>query len=102
MEGAHSQLRAWFTDRLRGDNADRCANLDQLAGCHIAPVTLGAHAAMVLAGQRRTHQHTALAHQAEVLQRLRIGCLLGDTVQVAQDGIDALCRFVADELARLR
>jgi hypothetical protein len=32
VEGAHGQLRAWLTDRLRSDDAHRLADVDQ--ACH--------------------------------------------------------------------
>ncbi len=38
VERPHRQLRAGFADRLRGDDADRFAELDELAGGQIAPV----------------------------------------------------------------
>jgi hypothetical protein len=33
VEGAQRKLRAWLTDRLRRDDADRLTELDELAGC---------------------------------------------------------------------
>ena len=38
VERAHRQLRAGLADRLRGDDADRQAQLDQLAGRQVAAV----------------------------------------------------------------
>jgi hypothetical protein len=45
MERPHRQLRARLADGLRGDDADRLAELDHLAGGKVAAVALGADAA---------------------------------------------------------
>jgi hypothetical protein len=42
VEGAHRQLRARLADRLRGDHADRLADVDQAAAAQVAAVALGA------------------------------------------------------------
>src|SRR3989442_13157253 len=48
-EGAHRQLRARLTDRLRGEDARRLAELDQLAGREVAAVAHAADACARLA-----------------------------------------------------
>ena len=53
VEGAHRQLGAGLTDRLGGDDADRLADVDQLAGGQRAAVAGGAGADLGLAGQDR-------------------------------------------------
>ena len=53
VERAHRQLRAGLADRLRRDDADRQAELDQLAGRQVAAVALRAAAAAAGAGQHR-------------------------------------------------
>ena len=53
VERAHRQLRARLADRLRGDDADRLAELDQPAGGEVAAVAALAHAAAGRAGQHR-------------------------------------------------
>ena len=50
---AHRELRAGPAIRLGGDDADREAELDELAGREVAPVALGADAASRGAGQHR-------------------------------------------------
>ena len=55
VEGAHRELRARLADRLRGDHADRLADVDQRAAAEVAAVALGAHALARVAGQRRAH-----------------------------------------------
>ena len=55
VERAHRQLRAGLADRLRGDDADRVADLRRLAGGHRAAVARLAHAARGLALQHRAH-----------------------------------------------
>ena len=44
VEGPHRQLRARLTDRLGGDDADRLADVDELARRERAAVALGARA----------------------------------------------------------
>ena len=68
MERAHRQLRAGLADRLRGDDADRRSELDQLAGRQVAAVALRAHAAARRARQHRAHLHLL---DARILNRGR-------------------------------
>ena len=68
VERAHRQLRAGLADRLRGDDADRLAELDQLAGGEVAAVALRADAAARRAGQHRADLHLL---DAGVLDRRR-------------------------------
>ena len=51
VERPHCQLRARLADRLRGDDADRGADLDLLAGREVASVALRAHAVLGVAGE---------------------------------------------------
>ena len=51
VEGTHGQLRAGLADGLGGDDADRLAGADGLAGGQVHAVALGAHAAVGAAGQ---------------------------------------------------
>src|SRR5258706_3859904 len=44
VERAHRQLGARFADRLRGNDTDRLAGIDQRAAAQIAAITLGAQA----------------------------------------------------------
>ena len=53
VEGAHRQLGAGLADRLGGDDADRLADVDELAGGQRAAVAPGAGADLGLAGQDR-------------------------------------------------
>src|SRR5579859_2004528 len=53
MEGTHGQLGAWFTNRLRGDDADRVANLDHAPRAHVPAVTVLANAMARFAGEWR-------------------------------------------------
>ena len=52
VEGPHRQLRARLADRLRRDDADRLADLDQVAGGQVAAVAHAAHAVACGAGER--------------------------------------------------
>ena len=51
VEGTHRQLRAGLTDGLRGDDADRLTDVDQLAGGQRAAVALRAGAGLGVTGQ---------------------------------------------------
>ena len=55
VECSHRQLRSGLADRLRGNNADRFAQLHELAGGQIASVAHRANAAAAFAGQDRTN-----------------------------------------------
>ena len=57
VERPHGQLRARLADRLRGDDADRVADLGGLAGGHRAAVAGLAHAGDGLALEHRAHRH---------------------------------------------
>ena len=46
VERPHRELRARLADRLARDDADRLADVDLVAAREIAPVALGAHAAL--------------------------------------------------------
>ena len=52
VEGAHGELRAWLADRLGGDDADRHAFLDEVAGGQVHAVAEPADAEGRLAGHR--------------------------------------------------
>ena len=53
VEGTHRQLRAGLTDRLGRDDADRLADVDELAGRQRAAVALRAGAGLGVTGQHR-------------------------------------------------
>ena len=57
VERTHRELRAGLADRLRGDDADRFADLDHLAGGQVAAVAAAADAAPRLAGEHRADLH---------------------------------------------
>ncbi len=52
VEGAHGQLRARFTNRLRRDHADRFADVDEPSTTQVAAVAVAAHAVARLAADR--------------------------------------------------
>src|SRR5699024_7681625 len=52
VERTHRELRAGLADRLRGDDADRLAVVDELAGRHRPSVAARAHAGARRAGER--------------------------------------------------
>src|SRR5690606_15364446 len=55
VEGTHRELRSGLTDRLGGDDADRLADVDELAGRERTTVAGGADADRRLAGEHRAH-----------------------------------------------
>ncbi len=57
MEGAHGQLCARLTDRLRGNDTDGLANLHHAAGSQVAPIALDANAIATLASQDAPNMH---------------------------------------------
>src|SRR5690606_25531537 len=69
VEGAHRELRARLADRLRGDDADRLAEIDAMTARQIAPVALSTDAIARLTGDRRTHLHLIDAFLLEQLHQ---------------------------------
>src|SRR6185312_1749260 len=67
VERAHRQLRARLADRLRGDDAHRLADVDEVATAEVAPVALGAEAIASLAGERRAHLDLVDAEALDVV-----------------------------------
>ena len=98
MEGSHRELRARLADRLGGDDADRLADLHQLAAGQIAAVAAAADAAAGLAGEHRTDLDL---FDARFLNR--VGQLLGDLVVLGDELfageriVDILLRHAADD-----
>src|SRR6185436_1083961 len=54
VEGTHRELRAGLADRFRGDDADRFADLDELAAREVAAVAAAADSATRLAREHGT------------------------------------------------
>ena len=57
VERTHRELGSRLTDRLRGDDTDRLAEIGDLAGREHAAVAARAHTGHRLAGEHRTHTH---------------------------------------------
>src|SRR5690606_3163641 len=55
MEGAHGQLRTGLADRLRGDDTDRFAVIDEVAATEVTTVALGADTEAAVAAHGRAH-----------------------------------------------
>lgn len=70
MEGTHGQLGTGLTDRLRGDDTDGLADVDELAGRHRAAVAGGADTGAGGAGEHGAHLHL---RDAGLEQRLDLG-----------------------------
>ena len=73
VERPHRQLRAGFTDRLRGDDADSFAVVDQRTARKVTTIAHGANALFGFAGQRRTDAHRGNARSLD-----RVGLALVD------------------------
>ena len=87
VEGTHGELRAGFADGLCRDDADRLADVDEVAAGKVAPVAQRADAALGLAGQRGADHHGV---DALVVQRLGDGFVdqsVFGVEQVARCGI---------------
>ena len=80
VEGAHRELRAGFADRLRGDDADRVADLRDAVGRGIDAVGLRVDAVFAGRGERRHDLH---ALDADVVDLG--GSFLGDEVAGADE-----------------
>jgi hypothetical protein len=61
------ELRAGLADRLRGDDADRFADVDEMPARKIAPVARGADAEARFARDRRAHHDRLHAGRLELL-----------------------------------
>ena len=57
MEGTHGELRTWFTDGLRRDDADGHSLLNRLTGGEVHAVAATADAACGLARERTANMH---------------------------------------------
>ena len=88
VERPHRQLRARLADRLRGDDADRIADLAHLAGGEEHAVAGLAHAGLGAALEHRPHRDGALLPELglELLEE-RIG---HDRAEVGQLGLPGL------------
>jgi len=53
VESAHCKLCAWLSDCLRGNDADRLSQINELACCQVNAITLLANAASHPAVNRR-------------------------------------------------
>ena len=67
VERPHRELRARLADRLRGDDADRFADVDEVAAAEVAAVALGAQAVARVAGERRAHLDFVDAEELDLL-----------------------------------
>src|SRR5208282_2413246 len=55
VESTHRELGSRFADRLRGDNSDRLAEVDQMSAAEVASVAAHADSSARLAGQHRAN-----------------------------------------------
>src|SRR6185312_4137388 len=79
VERPHGELRAGLADRLRGDDADRVADLREVAGRHRAAVAGLAHAGRRLALEHRADgdlDASLLAERREQRRQVRAADLL--------------------------
>jgi len=57
VEGTHGQLRAWLTNRLCGNNANRFTNIDRCTASKVTTIARTAHAIRRFASENRTDLH---------------------------------------------
>src|SRR5262249_60241123 len=88
VERAHRELRAWLTDRLRRDDADRLADVDDVAARQVAPVALHADAASGLAGEHRPDLDAIDAGALDDLHLVLGDLVVGADQDLARVGID--------------
>src|SRR5699024_4263087 len=69
VECAHRQLRTRLADRLRGDDAHRLTDVDQLATGHRTSVAAGADTGSGLTGEHAAHLHLVDAQRHQFLDR---------------------------------
>src|SRR5438477_1613078 len=107
VERPHRQLRARLADRLRGDDADRVADLRHLAARQERAVAGLAHAGLRLAREHRAHRHDeVLGGVGELLDDLahpRHGELLaplGDHRLARPAGRKRLVHVLGEDAAR--
>src|SRR5207245_1346768 len=103
VERPHRQLRAGLADRLRGDDADRLAELDELAGGEVAAVALRAHAAARRAREHRPDLHLLDAGVLDGGRELLVHHLVDVDDRLARERIgDLLERRAADDAVAQR
>src|SRR5439155_10236417 len=103
VERAHRQLRARLADRLRGDHADRLAQLDRPAGGEVPPVALDAYAPARFAGEHRSDLDLLEPRRLDLTGDVFIDLLVPPDDQVAGERIvDVLHRHAADEAVAQR
>src|SRR4029077_16658034 len=102
-ERSHRQLRAGFADRLGGDDADRLAEFDELAGGKIPAVALRADAAAALARQHRPDLHLLDAGFLNRRRALFVHHLVDVDDRLARERVeDFLERRTADDAVAQR
>src|SRR5271168_1545358 len=77
VEGTHRELRARLANRLRGNDSDRLAQVDEVAAAEIASVTFHAHALARLAGKHGANLDSLDARIFDALDLVLIDHLVG-------------------------
>src|SRR6476620_11496213 len=97
VERTHGQLRAGFADGLGGDDADRLADVDELARRHRTAVAHRAHA-----GTRRAGQHGTDLHLGDARREQRLDRRVAQVVAALDDHVALLVQRIGGQRPRVR
>src|SRR3989449_675952 len=87
VERPHRELRTGLADGLRGDDADRLAQLGQAAGAEVAAVAEHADAALGVAGEAGADAHALEARVLDLLRRLLDDLVVGLDDDLLRQGV---------------
>ena len=99
MEGTHGQLSTRLADGLCGDNADRLAQTDRLAVCHIGTVAACADTGLCTAGQQAADLQLGNASSLDLVCIVQVDHLAFRHDHLAGDGVDHIAHSKAADQA---
>ena len=99
MEGTHGQLSTRLADGLCGDNADRLAQTDRLAVCHIGTVAACADTGLCTAGQQAADLQLGNASSLDLVCIVQVDHLAFRHDHLSGDGVDHIAHSEAADQA---